>query len=497
MVTARAAVFVAALAVSGALVLPSGATPMTATPADRAGDISLHPHGEYARLLDGDLLVDLSATNPRVEGAGVNEDAVTTVAEAFRVRHGGERAVRVWVTHDAEALTVRVGGDPIESPGDAVTLRPSESVAVDLTVDSRDGATTARLDGISIHTAPVPERAADATDPGAEFDGPTIQTRAPSPHARAITVFAGTPGETYDVDTDALVLDRAGGDALTLDAIAVENAAGSLTMGATAVDGGSARAEVAAAGADPLGAVRVDVTAGAVEGGTLRFAVPQSYLDARGVAADALAVYRADGGDLSRLDAAVTTGEDGRVRITAPTSVSGTLVVAAARARLRITDAGLNRTDTSPGAPVVLTATVVNDGAVAGKRVLPVTVNGTEAARATVTAAPGETATVTVPLARDRPGEYVVAVAGVEAGTFAVEAPSEPTARTTRESAETTATATMARTDQSPTETPTTTAGPSTPTREAAGFGLGDLLWLLGTLAVVAAALLARRLRRP
>lgn len=484
----RVVALLAAFAVAGTLVFPSGAVPLFSGPTDDVGeDVELAPSSDYAYLEDGELVVDVSAANPDLEGEGVNDDAVTDIGEVFRVRYNGSQYADVWLTHESDAVTFRVDGEPVESEANNVTLAPNESVAVTVAVDTRGETADGLLDDVTVHakvTEPESVEPQQAGESSIEFGGPSVQVRAPTESSRTFTVVGGAPDRTYQFDASALALDRAGDAALTLDEVAVGSAEGSLSMGIEAVRGESSRSLVAADGAEPLGAARVTVETGAVSNATLRFSVPQSYLDAHDATLEDLAVYRADNGELSELDVTLTGERDGRLRFEAETAGFSTLVVAADRARLAVTDASLNRTAVEPGAPVAVSATVSNDGSVAGERTVPVTVDGEVVAERTVSVPAGESVTVTASVARDDAGEYAVAVDGVSAGAFAVEAASEQVDESSVES-----------TEQPSDNAESTAEPPATDTLEqAAGFGLADLVGLVVLLGIVALTLfLARR----
>jgi hypothetical protein len=121
-------------------------------------------NGEYARLdADGDLVLDLGAGNPGVDGEGVPGGSVTTVADVFTVTYNGSRNATVWLTDDTEAITFVVDGRAVESESAAVTLGPGESASVGLRVDARDGlpATTGTM---TLHARLASDDAED--DPG-------------------------------------------------------------------------------------------------------------------------------------------------------------------------------------------------------------------------------------------------------------------------------------------------------------------------------------------
>lgn len=332
----RASIVVVALALAGTLAFPSVAVPLTNS--DRiTEDVHLAPtdgpNGDYAYLADGELVVDLSATNPNVDGAGVNPDAVTTVDDVFRIRYDGTQYANVWLTHESDAVTFRARGRPIESERNAVTLVPNESVAVGLAVDTTGLRPDGLVDDITVH-ARVAEPADGSTSATAGVDaddgddGPSIRKFAPSADSRRVTLSNAPAGRSVSLGIDRLELDGSRGGDLTLDGLGVTTADGSVGVTVRVV-GPNATARQGVPGGDLLGAVSVDVDGGA-RGWRARFGVAWSYLDAVGVRPANLTVYRNAGDGWRRLNASAVDGRGDRLTLTANASGDATLVVAAA-----------------------------------------------------------------------------------------------------------------------------------------------------------------------
>lgn len=102
-----------ALAAGGSLALGTGAFSSVEAERDVAvsvvGDADAYlgiqpsdgPNGEYARTLDnGELAIDLTDSNDEVSGggAGINTNAVTAIADVFRIRNQGTQPVNVALT---------------------------------------------------------------------------------------------------------------------------------------------------------------------------------------------------------------------------------------------------------------------------------------------------------------------------------------------------------------------------------------------------------------
>jgi len=75
--------------------------------------------------------------------------------------------------------------------------------------------------------------------------------------------------------------------------------------------------------------VRVDERTGTVDRATLRFGVDRAYLDATGLSADELRMFRYDAGERSELDLAVVDRDADRIVVEAETPGFSTFVVAA------------------------------------------------------------------------------------------------------------------------------------------------------------------------
>ncbi|QKY19147.1 PGF-pre-PGF domain-containing protein [Halolamina sp. CBA1230] len=476
----RTLTLVVALVLAGTLTFPSAAAPLFDGPVDSLGsDVSLAPSSDYTYLdADDELVVDLSASNPHLDGEGVNPDSRTTIDDVFRVQYNGSQYAHVWLTHGSDTVTFAVDGEPIQSQATNVTLAPNESVSVSMTVDTTDGVDGGLVDGITVHSRvaePEPEATVEETG---EF-GAATQSVAPTEGSRRFTALSTEPGQPVEFGAAPLELDRVGEATLTFDGLSATSPNRSFSVTADTTGTGAARSLVVDAGAEPLGAVRMTVTEGNVSRATMRFSVSESYFESRGVDLANLTVYRHSDGELSQLPVTATGERDGRLTFEAETPGFSTFVVAAQRPRLELADTIVEPTTVAPGEAVAVNATVANTGTAAGERTVAVAVDGTVVAERTVRVQAGENETVSVPVVRNETGEYAVSVDDTDAGTFSVAAES---------------TATPASND----DTPSTDRATETPIGEASGFGLRPLAGLLGLLIAVAATLmLARRTPRP
>lgn len=477
------------LVVAGSFAFPSAAASLFAGPTDQIGDdVELAPSSDYAYLdADDELVVDLSPTNPDLDAEGVNAGGRTTIQDVFRIRYNGSQYAHVWLTHGSDAVTFAVDGQPIQSEANNVTLAPNESVAVSLTVD-----TTGRADGfvddITIHslvaepeTVPADTGSADTADTSEtpSIDGFAKRVTAPTEHSRRFVLLSGNPGST-EFNASRLALDPSG--ALTLDRISTTSENRSYSMTADTSGVSAAESVVVDAGAEPLGAVQMTVDSGTISGATMEFSAAKSFVAEREVEMANLAVYRYADGSLTELNTTTTGERDDRLTFQAETPGFSTFVVAVKHPQFAVSDADLSATTVAPGERVTVTASVSNNGTLAGNRTLTVRVNDEIAATRTVEVAPGATETITVPVVRNETGEYTVSVDGVERGSFTVVAEDTPQTAT---AAETTA-------------PPSTASATGTPVAEPGGFGLESLLGLVGLLAILAMVLvLARRTPGP
>lgn len=214
----RHALALAALALAGALVLPSAATVLTGGD-EVGGDVVLAPHsgpnGDYALLNeDAELELLLSAANPNVEGEGVPDDALTPIDRVFTITYTGDEWARVYVTDESDDVTFYRGDDPtdsIEGRSNNVTLGPDESVAVGLLVDTRGDHDVEAVDSFAVNaevaepeSTPTPteaDTAGGSPPPVGDDAGPTATaTATDTPTATATPTASptatGTPTAT-------------------------------------------------------------------------------------------------------------------------------------------------------------------------------------------------------------------------------------------------------------------------------------------------------------
>jgi hypothetical protein len=451
------------------------------------------PNGGYAYLADGELVVDLTAANPNLEGDGVGVDAVTILDDVFVVHYGGERFARIWITHGSESVTLRADGRPIQSEANAVVLPANGSTTVGMRVDTT-GTTDGLLEDLTVHARVAEPGDVDAEATGGAAtsdDNRSVSSYAPSDDAREFTVTNAPAGAPVTLDTDRLVVDAIETETLTLDELVVTGDGGSMSVDVRVLEG-TERPD-ANTGISALGAVEV-TDGGSVESATLRFSAAPAYLEARGTTADRLVVRHSDGGGWHSLDARYVGMQNGRAVFEAESPGFSTFVVGVRTPDLRIVDAGPQRSTVVPGEPSTVAVSVRNDGLAAGERNISLSIDGERIDTRAVELAPGETARVRFTVQPRSPGRYAVGVDGVDAGTFVVAAPTTdapsgatPVAEdgTERESP------TQSSTLPSPTPADRTNASVSEP----ATLDPSSIAWLSGIVSISLVALLIRRRR--
>lgn len=106
-------------------------------------------------------------------------------------------------------------------------------------------------------------------------------------------------------------------------------------------------------------------------------------------------------------------GSGGSIPTSTPTIALG---------NLQIVSAGLSDSIVAPGAPVTVTADIINRGMAGGSKKITLYVNGQEEATQGTTVNKGGSTTLTFSLSRSEPGDYIVYVDDTRAGSFKVEA---------------------------------------------------------------------------
>lgn len=487
-----------AVSVAGTLLVSSGAVPLFDGPTDRiAHDVELAPsdgpNGEYAYLDDdGELVVDISASNHNLDAEGVNPNGITFIDDVFHVRYNGSEHADVWLTHESDAVTFYARGEPIESQSSSVTLGPNESVAVGLRIDTTDGGGDGFIDDITVHAAVAESGDGSSNtneDNAVEYDGihsvaevtepdcPRLRIAVSRPNAgeRKVAIENLSPCAIVDADLDRMTVD----DGITLDGIRFEPTTtgdANLTV-AQQTDPLPTRSVVAETGLEPQGYFTLNhsITESTVENVTFRFSANSSTLSRNGIDPDDVRLLRYGTDGWETLNTTRGVGSPNRFHFTAESPGLSTFAVGVRTPQFVPTQASLSPTTIRPDETATVTAVVENRGTSAGQTTVTLTRDGTPIQNQSVSLAPGENTTVRFDSSPADVGEYNYSVNGVPAGTLTVEAApaDDPQHSPTQTPAENTVS-----TGQPPDET----ASVST---EAAGF---DSLALLGVVTVILAA---------
>ena len=509
----RTALLVVAVGLAGTLLVSSGAVPLLDGPADDIGEnVQLYPSdspdGKYAYIDDdsGELVVDISASNPNVDGpVGVDPDSVTTFEDVFHVRYNGSQSASVWLTHESDAITFRARDGAIESEPSGVVLGPNESVAVDVRVDTRGPVDAIRTDEMTVHARVAESSEGSGSEPdtssveigsglsGSEIDEPdtpglivTVTERTGG--IRIVTAENMAPGATVDADLgEFYIVD----DAVTLDGVRFDAATSgdaNFTFGQQGAQSIPVNPVGTGSGVDTLGYFTLNHTVpdSAVENVTFQFSARWSYLEAKGIDAAEVRLLRYGTDGWTVLETRQQVGTADRARFVADSPGLSTFAVGVPTARFVTSEVTRSPASVQVGETATVTATVSNRGSVAGETTVSLTRNGSAVRTRTVALEAGETTTVRFDVRPTAPGPYAFAVDGVAAGTVVVDsAPATPTE-------------TVTPTSTPPSEEPATGQPPTETVPvgdEAAGFDVVALGGLIAVVSLVAAVAALRRLR--
>ena len=549
--------FVVALVAAAALVVASGAVVLDG-PTDRIDeDVALQPAPDspYAFIEenghaddDGDLVIDLTADNPAVEGDGVNPTALTGVDELFYVIYDGDAVADVWLSHDAEAVSFVVDGDPIDDAEDPIRLTPDDDVAtVALEVDTRVVEVdpgTAVIDGIGVNARIVAEseeseESENGDGSGTSSTDPSASVSAPEPDRRTVEVRS-LPGDARtDVTLDDL---RLGTDGVVMPrlevvrdgpgdlAFAIESDTEPLPPSEDDGDGNAdpedATEPVDAPGIESLAYYRItpETAPGFAERdpdeplpvseATFVVDVDRDRLAAAGVdpdddAGDDLAGYRLVDGDWTELEAeradtveGVDASPDPKVvRFVVRSPGFSAFAVAVHRPAIEPTEATILPADSGDDGPIsvddaetvvgeetTVEAGVTNVGPVEGGESVTLLANGSPIETLDTAVEPDDEAVLSGTVSFDEPGEYDLVVEGdaVVSGSIATLTVVDPDdAASGSGGAVGPAAAELPAIDVPELDPGPTGPTDSPPTQEAGGFGFAELVGLLGFIAIV------------
>jgi hypothetical protein len=507
----RTVLSLVAISLAGTLLVSTGAVPLFDGPTDQiTEDVELYPsdgpNGKYAYLdNEGELVVDISAANPNLDGEGINPNSITAMDDVFRVRYNGPQYANVWLTHESDAVTFYARDDAIESQSSSITLGPNESVPVGLRIDTTGEVADGFVEDITVHASIAePE---DVTDSAGNSDSsdsdetltmsevsqnstPRIIVNVTEPHAgeRHVVVENLRPSAVVDIDLGRLPIV---GDNVTLDGIRfVSTTTGDANFTFAQQSSPPAPVEpIALDGIEVAGYFTLNhsIDGRDVENVSLRFSARSSYLTENDIDPDDVRLLRYGTDGWETLDTSRTIGSPDRFHFVADSPGLSTFAVGVRTPQFVTTQASVSPTSIQPGETATVTTVLENRGSVPGEKSVSLTRDGVTRQTQTVSLSPGQRTTVRFDVSPSTAGAYDYAVDGVPAGTLVVESQS-PTPDMTEQTPTPTQTATESTvsTGQSPDE-------PGPVRNGVAGFDSAALLVIAAILAVVGGTALVRR----
>ena len=476
MVRVRGSVIVSAAAVLGFVLLLVSSTGAVVFdgPTDTINDeVALQPGDNPYTYLDenGELVIDVSDDNSRLDAEGVNADALTIEDELFYVVYNGSEPAEVWIEHDSKAVTFVIKGQPAETAEDpALVTAEDETVPVGVRVDTRvaDLLPGDRvLDEITVRARPADPEAiepqteangddedgdgsengddengddeddedgddgdgdenengtGDDDDDSGDNDSSTVVTLdSPDPATREVEVLSLAADTEIEVDLEGA---RVGGPGIELERVAfTPEESGDVAFDVEGYETAPESVDpVDRPGVDPLGYYEVSFAESAppVAEATAELVVDRDRLDAAGVDPDRLAAYHEteDGWETTSL--AVLAADDETVRLAITSDGFSAFALAAQRPALDPVDADPAAETVAPGEPLPVEVTVENAGPVPASDAdlrLRSAETGDEPPAVdrgafAVDVAPETTAERTVTVRLDEPGEYDLVVDG-------------------------------------------------------------------------------------
>ena len=153
-----------AVAALGATLVSTGAFVDTVEIKNTEDKIEMEPSGGpnavYAEDSDGEIELDLSASNQALAGEGINEETLTEIPNIFTVNYStdvDDPPADVWFTTDAgEGVEFVVGTDSVTSingSDNKRTLQPGEEIHIGVIVDTRGEHDVESVSEFTIHVA--------------------------------------------------------------------------------------------------------------------------------------------------------------------------------------------------------------------------------------------------------------------------------------------------------------------------------------------------------
>jgi PGF-pre-PGF domain-containing protein len=417
-----------------------------------AQDVSLKPadgpNGDYAYLDRNDeLVIDISETNQRVSAEGVPAGEVTTLDDVFVAGYNGSQYAEIWITEDSPAVTFSARGRQIQSQSNAVRLNPNETVSVKLQVDTV-GRTSVNIDDITVHArvaepsdvSDTSTQDADRTDASIEDEDDSgdvsIQTQSPTTESREITI-QDAGGESVTVEPDSLIVNEDQDASVAFESISASVETNQATM--TIEDVPTPKTTQGNQNVKSVGAVDITESgSGIISQASLRFSVPESYLETTGATADELVILHETESGWTQLETEVIETRNKRTIIEADTRSFSMFVVAVETPEITITDVTTSPSPREQGETNQVIVDVQNNGAADGSTTLKLRDSEDQIAAQSVTLNPGSSATLQFNLTSNTAGSSTFTIERVKNTTVVLNATTAKAAQITESNSPTT-----------------------------------------------------------
>ncbi len=433
------------------LAVSTGATIVTEETDERDQldeDLVAYPHpgpnGVYAHLEGGEMVLDLTAENPDLEGDGVPAGAETGIDDVFVLENDGDEPLEVFLESDQKHIEYYTTEGAIDVEEGAVALEENETVSVGVAVD-----TTGLEAGDEITDVfDVESRVAESESTGSGSDDWSLpevgievsDTDDGDGQDTELTVRASTsPIDTLAGD---LELDVGAGEteppAVVLEALEIDATEFTTTEFTVAPTDGAATSELGTleeeTGSVPVGGYVIEDAPGegVVDRLEYTFTVDRTVLD--GQDPESVALYRHGGDGWEPIETTLEDDGGESLRYVATLEEFSTYAVGLEESAASSTDPGEPATsateiDLEPetlvvGEPATVSITVVNDGFRAGTFTEEVTVDDDVLETLEVDLDAGESKTVALEWTPAAEGDRTLSVGsdGAETGSVAVDA---------------------------------------------------------------------------
>jgi hypothetical protein len=230
---------------------------------------------------------------------------------------------------------------------------------------------------------------------------------------RDSTVRGGTVDDSVSVDLPAATNQSIAVESVTLDP---SGTAFNRTVATYAPPDNASFAIPSGTGSTVIGTVEVTGSDGVATTG-LRVAVQRSAVTDASLDSESLSLYQANGSGYESVDVDRTDSSEKTIVLNATATASDQYLVGSLSPRFTMTKTVVNTRSTESGKRINLTATVRNDGAIAGSYTAPLQINGDEVASQSVTVEPGATESVTVSHVVTSDGDYDISLGNRSVGS--------------------------------------------------------------------------------